>query len=522
MPAITSRCFSFSDIRGDYNLLFSLLTQVMKVAKLNEDQKWEWTVTNTVVVCLGNFVDRFAKDSSFNRLRISTAQAIDDEIRILTTFESLIQNARVQNNNNALVVLVGDHEMGNILNSKVYLNYAVTHSTNQHAIQLRSKFIDDFLKPFVIQYCGLIARWGKYSETYYFTSGGLELDWLKRFGFKTVQKMNQGFRTAVKHNDMNHLLMLNEPESIIYSRKMSHRTEQWISEDKHELVARLSEPEQEDLMSTNNANPKFVLGGVPIQQLGSLVSSQKCKHAKYIKTWTNYRGDDEMYFINNGAADVFCTFVEKSRVPQSLMLTLVFNDSYYPLYVKCKAATLTDEEYFRFLASRPHSECVSEGKEMVFADDIKTVEVLQENKPIKHKAHQEVYLVMLRASGKDMLMTRVTPNTNDMGLIGGYTPNNMNMWPSLKQWYQKQTGFQIPIFHNDNEVKFIDLTKDVRVYYATVIIDPEVLPGTKWVQWNDMPAYANELARNVVCVLMHKHLISYDEEYVNNCPSWLV
>src|SRR5690242_11583487 len=131
---LVNKLISFADLHGDFDALVYLLTYVIKVATF-ENQVWKWTAKNTTLVCLGDFLDRYRIKNEYD---VSTRDAIAGEVNIIACFRSLQEQAKLQDCE--FIVLLGNHELGNILQIPDLFPYQMKHPESELERKMRVQF----------------------------------------------------------------------------------------------------------------------------------------------------------------------------------------------------------------------------------------------------------------------------------------------------------------------------------------------------------------------------------------------
>ncbi len=329
------KCIAISNIRGDFHLLVHLLTKVTGVASymdidkiktdyrlknqknetltsilLNnphviENQKWNWTVTDTTLVVLGDSIDRFSSENSYNHLRFDTDDAIEHETYIINCFQSLKHKCNKTNNNN-IVVLMGDHELMNLagdfygqrdlratkfkpesranmdfedfykqfhssdFTQMDYINNPREIETAQQLIrrykqsqvenpeddlQKRRYFIDQVLKPFCEKE-GVIYAWGSHGSMFYFSHASINLSWIEdeAVDFTNITEINDKWRELVRQKNYKMLqTIFGRRDSPIFDNSASTTTHQW-QEDIDKISTRLNGSFEELLPLSTSKN----------------------------------------------------------------------------------------------------------------------------------------------------------------------------------------------------------------------------------------------------------------------------
>lgn len=456
------KCIAFADIRGDFKLLFTLLTQVFEVAKI-ENGKWQWTVSDTTVVCLGNFTDRFSK-KGYNRLTLTTDFAMQDQIRIISTFEELQAASKLENKNNNIVVLMGDHELGNIFKWSHYEIYQMADPANTQDQEQHIEFVNNYLKPFCAQH-GIAASWGLPGATVYFSHGSLDKDWFFKLRPDSLIDLNRKWQRWLKHNNFIRLAPFASPNSPIMSTRMAMEPQLWRENDEETILRVLG----------TDPNPRFIQAGIPIQVLqhetwDPYMRTPKCtKHPKgstpAMLVSRNADGVDQIYFLHNAMADVFCSYDEEDRRPQGLQFELIMNNSGSALYLQCKSLTMSEDEYRIYLGERPLTSC-SAPIEQLDPEDIKLSEdelfhyrPMIDNETLSSIAKEtdhikEVALVLFSDDMKQIYVLQHVLTPTQWAIPRGTRYSGESDWESLERVVREQTGINHLNFMDGGE--FVD------------------------------------------------------------------
>jgi hypothetical protein len=334
---IENTLLCFSDIHGDFEALRTLLTQVLKVATYKKSV-WRWTATNTTLVCLGDFVDRYriARKSP-----VPTHKAISDQINILNCFDALQEQAKVPSLNSRFIVLMGNHELGNILNWDNYGPFQVAHPGKSADHHLRKQFVQKYLIPFACRSGGVILKWGNY----FLCHAGLEHEWLRKHDFQSVEDVNRRWKHYVREGLFHMLDIFAEPESILFSRKMALEPKRWREQDKFAVSFLLG----------SELNPKFVIGHTTVQTIAEKsfsYSTPACANSENssILSSRDHNDQDDIYFIDVEMSDGFippqASWEErKNRRPQALKLVISTDIYQNVLFTKCETLVLADEPF---------------------------------------------------------------------------------------------------------------------------------------------------------------------------------
>jgi hypothetical protein len=298
----------------------------MKVATF-ENSVWLWKATNTTVVCLGDFVDFYRVA---NGLEVSTRAAIDQEIKIITCFRSLQAQASEAANNSAFIVLLGNHELANILLLPDFWPFSIQNPDSEVERRMRINFIREHLLDFADS-CGLIVRWGDV----FMCHGGLEAGWLHRHKFQSVEHINKRFRSMLRDKREDRLKIFMEHDSLLVSRKIAFRTDEWRQTDKPEI----------GLILGPVVNPKFVVGHTAVSQIleTQSFSAPQCSSDKdntSILASKDYFGNDDVFFIDVSMSRGFLPrnaseWDKHAQRPQALRFELTTDEEMNELFMEC-------------------------------------------------------------------------------------------------------------------------------------------------------------------------------------------
>jgi hypothetical protein len=315
--------YVFSDIHGDFDALVHLLTNVIKVADFKQGI-WKWKATNTTVVCLGDFIDRYRVK---NEYELSTQEAIDAEIKIITCFKALQSQVT---DNCAFIVLLGNHCVMNILQDPEFFQYGIKNPNDPLELKLRKLFIREHLLGFA-ETCGIICQWSDIIMCH----GGLEFSWLQRHKFTSIEQINKRFKQILQSYRQDRLEIFVESDSILMSRKMALQPDEWRQMDKPQIIQ----------MFGPIVNPKFVVGHTTVSDINRSSLSEyyppQCdkKQPSSILASRDYFGQDDMYFVDVAMSRGFYppNATEKDKIyqrPQALCFELTSNEN-MDLFLKC-------------------------------------------------------------------------------------------------------------------------------------------------------------------------------------------
>jgi hypothetical protein len=309
---VEARCFVIADLRGDFPLLCRLMCELLQVATYVESTKsWAWVCERTTVICLGNFIDRY-EVGGVNQQIVSTTDAIEGETAIITCFKELQHLARTDRKDNAMVVLMGDHEVANLCR---WPKYTVNQLPSHFGIQderLRHAFVETILRPFCLEQ-GLVAGWGIDPAVVYVSHATLEIGWLRKVNARSIGDLNQKWRSWLKHRDFVQLPRLADTTSPVVSSKVVFQMNTWRDNDRSEVA---------DLFG-KSPYPLFVTACTPAQTvLAKTLESSIISDGGSVAISRDYDGTQQVYFLHNGMADAFCGAFVNGRRPQALRFTL--------------------------------------------------------------------------------------------------------------------------------------------------------------------------------------------------------
>ncbi len=322
----TNTLYIFSDIHGDFDALVVILTKLIKVATF-ENSIWKWIAKDTTVVCLGDFVDRYRVK---NEYILSTRESINEEIKIITCFKSLQEQATIQLNNSSFIVLIGNHEIISLLQLPEYYQYQIQNPEDVIEQEMRFHFVRDHLLDFVYQ-CGVIVQWGDIIMCH----GGLEYNWLKRHKLDSITKINNRFKICLNSRQKDCFKIFMEDDSILVSRKIALQTNLWRENDKNQIMS-MFEP---------IINPKFIVGHTTVSQILEtnldFISTPQCsKNNTSILSSKNYYGNDDIYFVDVAMSKGFLPmYANLEQInyqrPQALGFRITMDEQGTKLFSQC-------------------------------------------------------------------------------------------------------------------------------------------------------------------------------------------
>ncbi len=521
----------FCDVRGDFSLLFTLFTQVMKIAQY-ENKKWSWTCRNTTVICLGNFVDRY-EPVCLNRIGISTRNAIIEQKLILSAFIDLQQQSSDQNNQ--FVVLMGDHELGCLLRWPDYEICQMAFPENAVDQEMHTKFVEEELRPFCAQQ-GLIAGWGREGAQIYFCRGGLDYKWMSTspWKFRSISDMNTKWRRWMEKKRERWLHSLKDPDSIIFSTKMSIWPQEWRNFDE----------EQVNVVLGSDPHPRFVQSRLPIQQLmkqtyglrkpmcsktvNSLITigTHRISHFTMAAS-PDMTSTDQIYHIHNCMADVFCRYPEDDRQPQALEFSLYENGSQEALYLECKTLRLPDMDYILYANERLFGvqTCLAPMNHSV--DFIPLTAVEQAVLPSKEGNNvniRQLILLLFSADEKQILLLNEPCEIQRRKWnLPGTSFHQEDMEGALHGAVKRLTGFEcedLTLLKGTT----VDYSENTRVWVRTAKgsawIDPK---KARWVDYDKVwsTEVVNSMTGTCLCFLSYAGIIPSSLASTSYCPGWM-
>ena len=529
-----ARCVAIADLRGDFRLFFTLLTQITQIASLDEQQRWHWEKDNTTLVVLGNFVDRFG-NQGFNRLLFTTEEAIADEVKIIQSLTALEQLARSEDRGNAVVVLMGDHEVANLLHWEDYQNYQMQNPENGRDQEQRKAFVETHLKPLALRH-GLVARWGLLGGTVYFSHASLDLSWFQKYQPRSLSALNRSWQRWLGDGNYSRLNWLRDPSSPLLSDFMALKPQIWRENDQEVLIRVLGD----------DPNPKFVQSGtLPVQDMiaESWDPNLRRLHCKGVNSYTaptalvsrSPDGEDQLYFLHNGMADVFCTYGETDRRPQALEFFLHLNDNDEALYLDCNLNVMSPEEYRLYMDERPVNSCARNPYDTVSTSPLQLTE---EEKTALHKITppnvqaerlqedgdiKEVVLVLFSKDLKHVLMLQ-EQKTQKWTVPRVRRKNNETGWEALKRMLAEEVGMpSLELLPGGEETRFETHTQVwlKRTGQGLSFIPHGVYDDAQWIPYDRL--ISENLTRQtqlLFCVLMRDGALWHSHSF-RECPEWL-
>ena len=519
IPKTTFRCTVFSDVRGDFRLFLTLLTQIANVAKYDiSTQTWTWNVTNTTLVCLGNFIDRYGK-VGYNRLMITTEQAIREETKIIDALVQLQKLAKSEKSGNAVVVLLGDHELGHLMNDPNYSIFQMAKPGDIHDQKLRQDFLEQTLYPFC-ENCGVIAGWGLNGGTVYFSRGGFERAWFEKHQIKSIKDLNHRWKNgALSHRP---LRILAETHSPIFSERMCIKPYQWRGTDEEFIVRLLGE----------DPNPKFVQSVCSTQMIENSTLDVHIQNS----ISPNYDGTDQIYYIHNCAADVFCSVIPENRIPQTLTFELTVDTNNEALYLTSRPNRMSDSEYKVYVEEKPHHFCpapekrirpkkiqLSDHEILQLKPQLEDAVIVADGEATAHIVSAS--MILFSHDMKSILLLRkpVTIHQELWDIPTTDVKSNQALWSTLSQTVRNQTG----INHIDSSWTGItvDLYEKHRIWVRRMNNNSDVAIDETLAQWISAEELWKEkrishVTLTALCLLVRSNYMPKPKEYLNVCPHW--
>lgn len=515
-----SRCVCFGPVRGDYYYLKNILSNFASF----DNKKWKWKTTHTVLISIGNIIGRYDK-FSYTRSIIDSKQAIEDEIRILKCFENLIEDSN-EENQNKLVVLVGNQELGQILNILEYQKYQITESVD---LNVRKQFTNTYLIPFLQNYSSVLVRWGNpdlVNHNIYFCYGTLCYDWLKKIQkifpmyyneIMSQSNMNPELRkflstyydslenpwtSSFQDQKMSEMLtrfmipMINllwqslikykafskikeifydDPNSCLINDMMLKQPKIWIEDELYKVRTILG----------NDSLPVFVSGNIPIQMLSDLDFSKLSKSSS-VYVHHEYRNRPIIYDVNNATADVFCQFDDSDRQPQSLEFSIephgletkihgIFSKRLYTIYIKNQITRLFKETL---------EPCTSDNKLPPASLDRRKFKPLQkieipDHKKLKTDLKFSKVFIILFDQNNDYMYLLQKSNTKQWTFPGTIYSDmkidyNIELWENVEKFFEICVGHKLPRTFNkvttyDFPIDKKENSNDLTRYFITYI-----------------------------------------------------
>lgn len=305
----TYQCVVFADIRGDYELLQTIVSRFYKNKK--------WLVSNTTIVCLGNYVNRFKTATTPEaRLLMKTQDAIKDELKILECFAEM---EKPNEQGNRFIALVGNHELACILDLPGYEYNQMANPSEQDERDARKAFVDEHLRPFMEKH-GVMVGW----SNIYCSHGSLNKSWFEKQKIKSLPDLNQKWSRYLRTNQTNQLKRFADPDSPIMSSSMLTKPHTWREFEAESIT---------HILGPDNPNPKFVqatlvsVEDAPFCSFDTNLQPPKFEFNEVPKpvmlASRNYDATDQIYFIYS-----------KCQPAQVLQFQLYTNNENQPLYTK--------------------------------------------------------------------------------------------------------------------------------------------------------------------------------------------
>lgn len=387
------------DIHGDLGALFLLMEKVMKVARLKKDKTWEWISPYTTVVVLGDFLDRFRPvQNGISCAPLTTEFAIKEEKLIIDHFRKLMDAAQ-KAKESKFIVLLGNHELGNLWDLPEFYPFQVADPHNAQQIEERKHFIKKHVVPF-LEDCYVCVAWGPYVMCH----GSLEYQWFKEHEkrFKSIPELNQWYKNRLRHRDYKTLYRILDEHSPCWSRKMAEHTEQWRNDDKPFLIKHLNldrfgDPKNK-LVFDNNY---FIVGHTPTPLLkeSSLQfltpPTCRCIDDTLFLASKDGTGADDAFFVDVGMSSAFDQSFHNvnmaQRRPQALQFSLQFSHTGELNYTDCKGATVPLTTFREIVEEYKRDACPQPPDKLYrpLEEDVK--EYKEKRKKSRHKLKLSVY-----------------------------------------------------------------------------------------------------------------------------------
>jgi hypothetical protein len=429
----------FGDVHGDFAVLVEMLTNVAKVAR-EVNGRWQWTAENTTVVCLGDFVDRFRIPQPKS---LTTKEAIADEVKILACLSSLEAQAGSENNSR-LVMLVGNHEVANILDIPEYRRTQVAHPDSGYERGLRRAFVKQHLAPFCLK-CGVVAKWANY----YLCHASLESGWLARHQFQAIPEINEQFRKALRQGLRHRMAVFLEPDSLLVSRKMALHPTLWREQDKLDVAFVLG----------RELVPKFVSGHTTVQSIeadGVDFDKPRCINAECtsILSGRDYNNIDDMFFLDVAMSDGFTEPGSDAAQrfacrPQALTIVVHSDRHGMLLYDECATVALSEKQFQAFEA-QPGEEAPSRKAKAAAPEQ----GFLQEYDPTVHTKLQGVglFLTTTHRGERSLFMVSVPGDVAASAvwtlLFADLSPLDRDLLAVMSGVYFEVVGKDMPVLSN--------------------------------------------------------------------------
>jgi hypothetical protein len=525
------RCVVFSDIRGDFRLLSTLLSQITKVAEMDaKTRKWRWLATNTVVVCLGNYTNRFEPDS-VNRHILTTETAIADEQRILDVFSQLEAPNDMKN---AVVVLAGNHELSNLIDLPGYEYCQMADPQDINDRESRKEFADKSLRPF-IQRHGILAGWGGVGGTVYFSHGSINRKWMKRMQVVSIQDLNRKWSLWIDKFQTNRLVQMADSDSPLMSSYMAVKPQLWREEDFEYVVQLLGD----------DPNPRFVISTmIPIQRMQFETFDTNLKLPTFdsgraeqgtMLAYRNSDGIDDIYLINNAMADTFCIYEDVDRQPQALEFHLAMSSTREVLYLSVEPLVMQLDEYRVYLNEIPYYMCKPDEELKRIPVELipsLTPEELIAMRPslwdgttnIVNAGMSHVEYVGIVIFSHDMSHLLLIRNGDEWTIPFGRRESEANEsdWNALLRVIRVSTGIDNISFEKRGTVT--DFEGSTRIWFKRSLqsLHSTEVSELKWVSLDkvlEQPMVRH--VKTMLCVFSRNELIPRLPGFEDKCPSWL-
>ena len=387
------------DIHGDLGALFLLVEKVMKVARLKKDKTWEWISPYTTVVVLGDFLDRFRPvENGTTCAPFTNAFAMKEEMLIVDHFRKLMDAAQ-KAKESKFMVLVGNHELGNLWDLPEFYPFQVANPENRRQVEERQLFVKKHIIPF-LQECYICVAWGPYIMCH----GSMEYEWFKTYEkrFKTIPELNRWFKNRLKHKDYKTLYKVLNEHSPCWSRKMAEHTELWRMEDKPYLIKHL------DLDRLGNEKNKkvfdnnyFIVGHTPtpvLKETSMQFLNQptcRCIDDTLFLASKDGTGADDAFFVDVGMSSAFDQSFHNvdmaQRRPQALQFSLQFSNTGDLNYTDCKGAMVPLTTFNEIVEEYKRNACPQPPDKLYHPLDEDVKEYKEKRKETRHRLKLSVY-----------------------------------------------------------------------------------------------------------------------------------
>ncbi len=511
-------CYAFGPVRGDFRLLHALLTQVARVANMDETGAWSWSVERTTLIFLGNWTGRYGSNN-LNRMNIPTERAIEDEKKVLDCFRQLARGPKECR----LITLIGDQEAARLLSWDSYERFHMADPANEADQEANRLFVSEHLKPFC-QTSGIVAGWGEGANTAYFSHGSLELSWFKSWKPKSLLELNMAWRTWLRTGRTRQLRRFMEPTSPLLGTRMEMVPGQWANEDQPTLARVLG----------IDPHPKFVTAHTPVQVLqvetwDPSIRQVQCPGAGMMSMLASPddQGRDYIFYLNNLMADVFCVDDDSNRMPQALKFKMLVNRMDQGLAIECEALVMGALAYARYQDQLPFDSCTPEpvygadATGQMAADEMDGVRrALEEKQTGIDQPINWTGLVLVDDDGKVLMLDDDGKKVVPMGMRDKGRPAFQEM---LGMFYDR-TGFEGWVLSDKGQEADVRGGPTLglgRVYVKK--LEGRKAPVGTWVAPDNLLNLLTTAAtRNILCTLMKHDKLPKPANYLVRCPDWIV